>query len=113
MECQRFQKLIKAWYLQVQGEAMAPARMVAFMDKHLAECPVCLADSLVQEEVKRIATFVLPEVKPRKPSEDDDELADDEPVDGDPAEDSDELGDGDAADEDEEEEDELDEDDDI
>ena len=73
MECQRFQKLIRNWYFQVQSEAMAPARMVLFMEKHLAECPVCLADTRVREEVQRITTFVLPEVKIRKASEDEKE----------------------------------------
>lgn len=63
MECQRLQKLIKNWYLQVQNEAMAPGRMVAFMENHLLECDVCRTDPVVREEVNRIKIIVVPEVK--------------------------------------------------
>jgi len=69
MECQRFQKLVKNWYLQVQDESMAPARMVAFMEKHLVDCPVCRLDPLVREEVNRIIAIVQPATKTRKPPE--------------------------------------------
>ena len=69
MECQRLQKLVKNWYLQVQDEAMAPARMVAFMEKHLVDCSVCLLDPLVREEVKRIIAIVQPATKTRKSPE--------------------------------------------
>ncbi|NTW89086.1 MAG: hypothetical protein HGB26_08245, partial [Desulfobulbaceae bacterium] len=65
MECERLIKLIKNWYVQVQGEAMAPARMVDFMHNHLETCPVCIADPLVDAEVKKIAEIVLP-AKPAK-----------------------------------------------
>lgn len=67
MKCQRLQKLIKNWYAQVQDEAMAPARMVAFMERHLGECPLCLADPKIKKEVAEIAAFVLPAEKIRKP----------------------------------------------
>ncbi|MDZ7640663.1 MAG: hypothetical protein U5J62_01355 [Desulfurivibrio sp.] len=83
MECSRFQRLIKEWYLQVQDEAMAPARMVAFMEKHLAECPVCLQDSGVREEVEKIITMLLPAAKLQTPADsdgDDDEITDDSGV---------------------------------
>lgn len=66
MECQRLQRLLKNWYLQVQGEAMAPARMVAFMENHLQECEICLADPKVREETERIKVMVLPAVKAGK-----------------------------------------------
>jgi len=76
MDCGRLEKLIKTWYVQVQDEALAPARMLDFMDKHLAECEVCMADAGVRHEVKRISDIVLPPAKLRK------EVAadDDEPV---------------------------------
>ena len=75
MECERLIKLVKTWYLQVKDEALAPARMIAFMQKHVSECPVCLVDDGVQQEVDRIARIVLPPSKALKPkpSPDDDE----------------------------------------
>ena len=99
MECKRLEKLIKNWYLQVQAEAMAPARMIAFMEKHLPECPVCLADPRVKGEVAKINAFILPEVKIRKPSEEDGAISDDDSVEDEPA------GDDDLEDEQESEED--------
>jgi hypothetical protein len=63
MECERLKRLIKNWYLQVQDEAMAPARMVDFMRKHVDECSTCLADQIVELEIKRITEIVLPPSK--------------------------------------------------
>jgi len=68
MECERLQRLVKNWYIQVQDEAMAPARMVLFMENHLAECHTCLADQLVRQEVDKIIAIILPPSKTRKPS---------------------------------------------
>jgi len=76
MECERLIKLVKTWYLQVKGEALAPARMVAFMEKHIAECPICLVDDGVRQEVDRITRIVLPPskaVKPKHASDEDEE----------------------------------------
>lgn len=76
MDCGRLEKLIKTWYGQVQDEALAPARMLDFMEKHLAGCEVCLADENVRHEVKRIAEIVLPTAKMRKDvGADEEELA--------------------------------------
>lgn len=66
MECNRLEKLIKSWYFQVQDEAMAPARMVSSMKKHISECPTCLADPLVRQEVDKITEIVLPPSKMKK-----------------------------------------------
>ena len=63
MECERLKKLIKNWYVQVQDEAMAPARMVDFMRKHVDECSTCLGDQNVELEIKRITEIVLPPSK--------------------------------------------------
>ncbi|MDF1613927.1 hypothetical protein [Desulfurivibrio dismutans] len=92
MECQRLQKLLKNWYLQVQSEAMAPGRMMAFMDDHLLECEVCLGDPKVREEADRIRAMIMPPVKTGKSA--DDESADgqaesDEPEDADNEDDED------------------------
>ncbi|MDF1578693.1 MAG: hypothetical protein RQ753_08075 [Desulfurivibrionaceae bacterium] len=66
MECDRLKKLVKNWYVQVQDESMAPARMVDFMHSHLNDCLVCMADPLAGIEVKRIAEIVLPAAKTPK-----------------------------------------------
>ncbi|HID29331.1 MAG TPA: hypothetical protein EYP19_04930 [Desulfobacterales bacterium] len=68
MECERLNRLVRSWYMQVQDEAMAPARMVEFMEKHISECEICLSDPDVRYEVKKITTIVLPESKIIKPA---------------------------------------------
>jgi hypothetical protein len=67
MKCDRLITLVKNWYLKVQEEAMAPARMVAFMEKHIAQCKICLADPDVKEEADKIREIVLPPSKAPKP----------------------------------------------
>ena len=53
MQCERLVKLIKSWYLKVEDETMAPARMVSFIKQHAAECDVCRADPDIQEEIEK------------------------------------------------------------
>ena len=60
MECERLKKLVKNWYVQVQDESMAPARMVDFMRNHVADCLTCMADPVIEIEIKRITEIVLP-----------------------------------------------------
>lgn len=67
MKCDRLISLVKNWYLKVQEEAMAPARMVAFMEKHISQCEECLADPDVKQEAQRIREIVLPPSKVPKP----------------------------------------------
>jgi hypothetical protein len=67
MKCDRLIYLVKNWYLQVQEEAMAPARMVAFMEKHISQCAECLDDPDVKQEAKKIREIVLPPSKVPKP----------------------------------------------
>lgn len=72
MDCKRLEALIKSWYFQVQDEALAPARMVDFMEKHISSCEVCIADEVVRRELKRIIEIVLPPSKAKKkPASDD------------------------------------------
>ena len=88
---------------------MAPARMVAFMEKHIAQCEECLADPDVKQEVEKIREIVLPPSKVPKPKvvraakeeidENDDELEDEEETSEDEDEDEDE-DDGDDEEED-------------
>jgi hypothetical protein len=67
MKCDRLISLVKSWYLKVQEEAMAPARMVAFMEKHISQCEECLADPEVKQEAEKIREIVLPPSKVPKP----------------------------------------------
>ena len=67
MKCERLISLVKNWYIKVQEEAMAPARMVAFMEKHISQCEVCLADPDVRGESDKIREIVLPPSKVPKP----------------------------------------------
>ncbi len=67
MKCDRLIVLVKGWYLKVQEEAMAPARMVDFMEKHILQCEECLADPDVKQEVEKIRAIVLPPSKVPKP----------------------------------------------
>ena len=46
---------------------MAPARMVAFMEKHISQCEECLADPEVKQEAEKIREIVLPPSKIPKP----------------------------------------------
>jgi hypothetical protein len=63
MKCDRLISLVKNWYLKVQEEAMAPARMVAFMEQHISQCEECLDDPDVRQEADKIREIVLPPSK--------------------------------------------------
>ncbi len=63
MQCERLTKLAKTWYLSVRDETMAPARMVSFLEKHASECPICLEDPDIQDEIVKIRELILPESK--------------------------------------------------
>ena len=114
MKCERLISLVKNWYLKVQEEAMAPARMVAFMEKHISQCEECLADPDVKLEAEKIREIVLPPSKMPKPKAagPDDEEMDDEEYEGDEDTDYEEGGDEedeeDSEDEDEDEESDFD-----
>jgi len=66
MKCYRLISLVKNWYLKVQEEAMAPARMVAFMEQHISQCEECLDDPDVRQEADKIREIVLPPSKAPK-----------------------------------------------
>ena len=121
MQCERLIKMIKSWYIHVQGETMAPARMVSFMKKHAKSCEVCLQDADLKEEIAKITEIVLPESKipkairqkneqtAQKEAEIEDEsseVADDEETEVDKNGDETIAEDGDNVDDDEEEDDE-------
>jgi len=116
MKCERLLSLIKNWYVKVQEEAMAPARMVAFMEKHISQCEECLADPDVRQEVEKIREIVLPPSKVPKPKvirvttgnadadEDEEEYEDDEDETSEDDDDDEDM-DNDDGDEDEDEDD--------
>ena len=59
MQCQRLLKQVKGWYIHVSNETMAPARMVAFIEKHAAECDICREDPDLQEEIEKITNDIF------------------------------------------------------
>ena len=130
MKCNRLLSLVKNWYLKVQEEAMAPARMVAFIEQHISQCEECLADPDVKDEAERIREIVLPPAKVPKPkvvrapkedvvedeSSDHDKDVEDESTDHDKDVENEDVEDKDVEDEnadDEETEDDLDDEDDL
>lgn len=111
MECERFKRLLKTWYVQVQSEALAPARMVDFMETHVMDCPVCLMDPDAKKDIAKIIKLVLPQEKLRQPAkhEPHEEFAEDEDVEslpGEAEEETDDDLDGEKDDVSEDEEDE-------
>lgn len=42
---------------------MAPARMISFIEQHVAHCEVCKADRDIQDEIAKITEIILPESK--------------------------------------------------
>jgi len=88
MECERFKRLLKTWYVQVQSESLAPARMVDFMESHVMDCPVCLMDPDAKRDIAKIIKLVLPQEKLRQPAkhEQHEEVVDDEEVESLPGE---------------------------
>lgn len=94
MKCERLIKLIKNWYIQVQDEAMAPARMVDFMRTHLADCPTCKTDPGIDLEIKKIIEIILPAAKTPKAIRKEDAAGMDDFEEFDAAGDDTESGDG-------------------
>lgn len=83
---------------------MAPARMVAFMEKHISQCEECLADPDVKQEAEKIREIVLPPSKVPKPKvarvpKDADAVAVEEEDEEETSEDEDEDEDSESADE--------------
>ncbi len=65
---------MKDWYLHVQAESMAPARMMQFSDKHILNCETCQQDPQLAEEIEKIRDFILPEWKlPKSKSDEENE----------------------------------------
>ncbi|GAB4340648.1 MAG: hypothetical protein Kow0089_14440 [Desulfobulbaceae bacterium] len=95
MQCNQLIRLMKDWYLHVQSETMAPARMMQFADRHIKHCETCRQDAELAEEIEKIRDFVLPESKIPKSERDEESEAtpdispDDEEIDEDADEEED------------------------
>ena len=63
MQCERLIGLAKSWYLHVQNEIMAPARMVSFIKDHVGKCDICQADPDIHDEITKITEIILPKSK--------------------------------------------------
>lgn len=63
MQCERLIKLVKSWYISVREETMAPARMISFIEKHVATCSICQEDPDIKDEIAKITEIILPEAK--------------------------------------------------
>ena len=66
MECKRLNRMIRDWYVQVQDETLAPARMVEFMETHVETCDTCFVDPDIHGEIEKITAIVLPPSKVTK-----------------------------------------------
>ena len=73
MQCNQLIRLVKDWFLHVQEETMAPARMLQFTDKHIQGCDVCQQDPGLAEEIEQIREFILPESKIPKSERDEED----------------------------------------
>jgi len=101
MQCERLLKQIKTWYLHVQSETMAPARMISFIESHASQCAICLADPDLQEEITKITEMILPESKIPKAVRLQQEDAEEEEMPEEEDENSEDDEDGEKGDEDE------------
>ena len=63
MQCNHLIRLMKDWYLHVQQETMAPARMMQFAERHIASCEECQQDTELADEIEKIREMLLPESK--------------------------------------------------
>ncbi len=58
MQCQRLKKLAREWYQKVKDDALAPARMMELIQRHVEQCPVCQTDEDLPEEIEKIREII-------------------------------------------------------
>ncbi len=58
MQCQRLKRLARDWYQKVKEDALAPARMMELIQRHVDQCPVCQTDPDLAEEIEKIREFI-------------------------------------------------------
>ncbi len=67
MQCKRLKTLTREWYQKVKEDALAPARMMELIYRHVNQCPVCQTDPDLPEELEKIREFIrAPEISPPK-----------------------------------------------
>ncbi|RUM89575.1 MAG: hypothetical protein DSZ24_00835 [Thermodesulfatator sp.] len=63
MQCKRLRILIRDWFLKVREDALAPARMMEFIQRHIRQCEMCQQDPDLPQEVEKIREFIrAPEI---------------------------------------------------
>ncbi len=63
MQCSRLKSLAREWFQKVREDALAPARMMEFIHRHIRSCEVCQNDPDLVQEVEKIREFIrAPEV---------------------------------------------------
>lgn len=67
MQCERLRKLIRGWSNQIVDDALAPARMVEFVGRHIKTCAVCQADPTLSTEPSKIKKMLVPSISARDP----------------------------------------------
>jgi hypothetical protein len=60
MQCKQLLRLIKEWHSHVCRDAMAPARMMQFIDNHIRQCDICCQDKGLGQEIELLKERVLP-----------------------------------------------------
>jgi len=69
MQCQRLKRLARDWYQKVKEDALAPARMMELIQRHVEHCPVCQTDPDLPEEIEKIREFIRAPQPVAAPSE--------------------------------------------
>ncbi len=67
MQCERLKRLVRNWGEQIVEDALAPARMVEFVERHIKACDVCRADSTISSDAHKIRKMVVPFISVRDP----------------------------------------------
>ncbi len=60
MQCKQLLRLVREWHSHVCRDAMAPARMMQFIDNHVRQCDICREDKGLAQEIELIKAHVLP-----------------------------------------------------
>ena len=60
MQCKQLLRLIKEWHTHVCRDAMAPARMMQFVDNHVKQCEICAEDKDLAQEIEAIRERIMP-----------------------------------------------------
>ncbi len=65
MQCLRLRSLARDWFQKVREDALAPARMMEFIHRHIRNCEICQKDPDLPQEVEKIREFIrAPETLP-------------------------------------------------